>query len=396
MYTTLPKNEIEGRIERLRTLMAEWGVELSLIIYIPDLFYFTGVAQQGILVIDSDSEPLFFVRRYHERALAESPIRDIIKINSPTEIVQFLGNRLREIKTIGLELDVMPVNFYDRIKQIIEGKEFVDISNMVRQTRAVKSDLEIGLMRRSGQNLVRMMQMAGAFIREGRKEHEVISDMIKFALDEGHIGMIRMRNWNQDIPFGHVLSGESGAVGSYAESPLGGKGRHPSSPFGPGDREIRAAEPVIVDVMWVEEGYITDMTRVYSIDEIKDAEITTAHELAVEILRGAEMRLGPKQSSRVILEESIKLATERGRAESFMGLPGNNVKFLGHGIGIEVDEFPFFADGFDFSLEEGMTLALEPKFVLPGKGAVGVENTYLIKDDGFEILTVMEEGIIVI
>jgi Xaa-Pro dipeptidase len=396
MYTNLPKHEIDSRIKRFQALMTELGVDISLIIYNPDLFYFTGVVQQGILMIEREDEPVFFVRRYHERAVAESPLRRIERINSPTEIVQFLGSKLKEVKRIGLELDVMPVNFCNRITQIFENKEFVDISFMVRRTRSVKSALEIELMRRSGRNLVRLMNVAGDRIKEGKKEHEVISDIVKFALDEGHAGTIRMRNWNQEIPFGHVLSGESGCVGSFADTPLGGQGRHPSSPFGPGDREIKAEEPIIVDIMWVEEGYITDMTRVFSIGEIHDQEITGAHDLAILILRGAEKRLKPHQSSKVIIEESRKLALEGGLEKSFMGLPGNNVKFLGHGIGIEVDEFPFFADGIDFTLEEGMTFALEPKFVLKGKGAVGVENTYLIKPEGFENLTEMEEGIIVI
>ncbi len=396
MYQTLPEGEIESRIRRFQALLSDSGVDVSLIIYNPDLFYFTGVVQQGILVIDSQDEPVFFVRRYYERAVAESPLRHIIKIESPADIARHLGTRFREVKRVGLELDVIPVNFFKRLKEIMTGKEFVDISHLVRSVRSVKSDLEIELMRRSGRNLVRMMEHAGACIRKGKKEHQVIADITRFALDEGHMGTIRMRNWNQDIPFGHVLSGESGAMGSFSDTPLGGKGRHPITPFGPGNREIREREPIIVDIMWVEEGYITDMTRVYSIGEIKDKEVTGAHSLAMAILRRAEKRLKPGQSTKAIEAESRMHAAEGRLNDFFMGLPGNNVKFLGHGLGIEIDEFPFFADGLDFVLQEGMTFALEPKFILPGKGAVGVENTYLIRQNGFENLTEMEENIIVI
>jgi Xaa-Pro aminopeptidase len=149
-------------------------------------------------------------------------------------------------------------------------------------------------------------------------------------------------------------------------------------------------------MMWVEEGYATDMTRVYSIGMIEDEEILKAHETAMRILSTAEMRLKPQRSSKAILKESVNIAAEQGLIHYFMGVPGNNVAFLGHGIGIEVDEFPFIAEGLDFTLKEGMTLALEPKFVLPGKGAVGVENTYVISPDGCENLTEMEVEIIVI
>ncbi|NIS73801.1 MAG: M24 family metallopeptidase [Deltaproteobacteria bacterium] len=396
MYRTLAKDEIESRIERFLVRMKDAGVDIALVVHIPDLFYFTGVVQQGILLVEAGEEPIYFVRRYHERAVLESPLKNIVRITSPAEIVPYLGSRYHRVKSVGLELDVMPVSFYDRLTGIFAGKEFVDISTMIREVRSVKSAFEIELMKRSGKKLVRLMQAAGESIREGKKEHEVFSEMVKFALDKGHSGTIRMRNWNQDIPFGHVLSGESGAVGTYTDTPLGGRGRHPLSPFGPGERVIKREEPIIVDMMWVEEGYATDMTRVYSIGKIEDGEILKAHETAMRILRSAEMRLKPRRSSKAILKESVNIAAEQGLINCFMGVPGNNVAFLGHGIGIEVDEFPFIAEGLDFTLKEGMTLALEPKFVLPGKGAVGVENTYVISPDGCKNLTEMEEEIIVI
>jgi Xaa-Pro aminopeptidase len=70
------------------------------------------------------------------------------------------------------------------------------------------------------------------------------------------------------------------------------------------------------------------------------------------------------------------------------------VKFLGHGIGLEIDELPVLARGFKQPLEAGMTIAIEPKFTFPGIGVVGIENSYLITDDGFENLCISREGII--
>jgi len=81
-------------------------------------------------------------------------------------------------------------------------------------------------------------------------------------------------------------------------------------------------------------------------------------------------------------------------AANFMGPPGYNTKFIGHGIGIEVDEFPFVAKGAPSVLAPGMVFALEPKFVFPGEGAVGLENTYLVTADGFETLTPLDEGVL--
>ncbi len=79
---------------------------------------------------------------------------------------------------------------------------------------------------------------------------------------------------------------------------------------------------------------------------------------------------------------------------NFMGAPGYNTKFIGHGVGIEVDEMPFIAKGMSAVLVPGMAFTLEPKFVFPGEGAVGIENTYLVTPEGYEKLTILEEGVI--
>jgi Xaa-Pro aminopeptidase len=75
-------------------------------------------------------------------------------------------------------------------------------------------------------------------------------------------------------------------------------------------------------------------------------------------------------------------------SEHFMGVsPGNRVKFLGHGVGLNIDDFPVIAKGFDEPLEENMVLALEPKYALWGLGMAGVEDTYRVTARGGECLT---------
>jgi Xaa-Pro dipeptidase len=71
------------------------------------------------------------------------------------------------------------------------------------------------------------------------------------------------------------------------------------------------------------------------------------------------------------------------------------VRFIGHGVGLELDELPVLAAG-DLRLEEGMVFALEPKFVLPGLGAVGIENTWLVGREGVTPLTVAPDDIVTV
>jgi Xaa-Pro aminopeptidase len=90
-----------------------------------------------------------------------------------------------------------------------------------------------------------------------------------------------------------------------------------------------------------------------------------------------------------------EMATAAGLAEHFMGAGGERVRFLGHGVGMEIDELPILAPGFDQPLEEGNVVAIEPKFVFPGRGAVGIENMYAVTASGFETLTTAPEELIV-
>jgi Xaa-Pro dipeptidase len=142
--------------------------------------------------------------------------------------------------------------------------------------------------------------------------------------------------------------------------------------------------------MWAQDGYLVDMARTYSIGPMH-AKMEEAHEHAVSVLRTIEAGIRPGAVAGDLYDAGLAVAAATPYAENFMGPPGYNTKFIGHGIGIEVDEFPFVAKGATTVLAPGMVFALEPKFVFPGEGAVGLENTYLVTADGFETLTPLPE-----
>ncbi len=395
-YELVPKEEITNRIQRFRELLAENGIDVAVIVQSADLFYFTGIVQQGILLVFADDEPIFFVRKSFDRARRETPLSRVEEISSPSDIPSRIGNESTSGRVVGFEMDVIPAWLLGRLSEILSPSSVMDITHLIRTARAVKSEYEIRKMKESGKRLVSLVEKAKEVIREGVSEVEVAGRIVDFALSNGHGGIIKMRNWNQDLTVAHVLSGENGSVETFTDTPLGGKGLHTGFPFGPSERRIERGEPVIVDVMWVHEGYTTDMTRVFSVGGIKDEKLLEAHDLAIEIIRSIEKMLVPGSGTRLIYEEAVSLAEKNGFSEYFMGYGKNRVKFVGHGIGIEVDEYPFFAEKLDFLLEEGMTVAIEPKFVFPGKGAVGVENTYLITREGPENLTKLDEKIIIL
>ena len=102
----------------------------------------------------------------------------------------------------------------------------------------------------------------------------------------------------------------------------------------------------------------------------------------------------PGASCHDIYRTGWEEARRLGYEEQFMGPPDYKTRFIGHGIGLEIDEYPFIAQNHDYPLAAGMTFALEPKMVFPGEGAVGIENTFAVGEAGTEKLTSAEETLI--
>lgn len=140
-------------------------------------------------------------------------------------------------------------------------------------------------------------------------------------------------------------------------------------------------------------GYVIDQTRTVVFGSLPD-DLAYAYDASERILRSAEGLLRPGTVCEQLYAESLRLADDAGLADHYMGYGRDQVKFLGHGIGLEVDELPVLARGFNYPLEAGMVIAVEPKFTFPGRGVVGIENSYAITTDGFEKLTISREGLI--
>jgi len=393
MYRLTPKEEISGRLAAFRERLADAGLDAGFVVQNADLFYFTGSIQQGILVVPAAGEPVYFVRKVYERAVSESTVEIIEKIASPKEIPAWFEKRGISFRTIGFEMDVMPVSTFNRYAALFAGSKPEDASTIIRELRSVKGPCEIEAMRTCGKKLSALLSGARKDIRIGMTETGLQGILQGKAIAAGHTTVARMRAWNQEVGLGCIISGPDAAVPSYADFPTSGKGTCPYVPCGQGYRAFEKNEPIIVDTMWAQDGYLVDMARTYAIGTLPE-KMRMAHEFAVKIMRNIESATRPGAVAGDLYEIGMEMASRSPFASCFMGPPGYNVRFIGHGIGIEADEFPFIAKGAKTVLAPGMTFALEPKFVFPGEGAVGLENVYLVTDSGFEKLTHMDEEII--
>jgi Xaa-Pro aminopeptidase len=381
-----PQDEIEKRIAVLQRVLARKGLDAVLILQKTDLFYFTGTIQQASLYVPADGEPLLMVNKVLARAKAESSIARILPLASAKLIPEKLRHcGLPLPRRIGLELDVLPTNLYFSHQEIFKGAEIVDISTEIRLQRAVKSAYEIELMRAAAACSDRVAACVPDLLREGITEIELAGRIEAEARRMGHQGIVRMRLWGSEMFYGHLLSGSSGAVPSYLASPTGGSGVGPAVAQSASFRVIRRHEPVLVDYVFAYRGYVSDHARIFAIGSLAD-ELVQAHRAMLELQTRLMSMARPGAVSGLIYDFGLDYATKRGYGDHFMGAGKERIRFVGHGVGLELDEFPFLNAGQTMPLQEGMVIALEPKVVFPGKGAVGVENTHVVTRDGLQQL----------
>ena len=389
MYDThlnTPKAEIDARIHQFQAALKRLNVEASLILQKTDLFYFSGTIQQASLYVPAEGEPILMVNRILERARAESPLERIVPLPSPSKIPEILKRfGCAPPGRLGLELDVLPANLFLRYGEIFKGTERVDVSTGIRLLRAVKSAFEIALIREAAEYSDRVAGRVPALLREGMTEIELAGRVEAEARRLGHQGIVRMRMWGAELFYGHLLAGPSGGVPSYHSSPTGGKGVSPAVAQSASFRPIQRNEPVMVDYVFAYRGYISDHTRLFSLGPVPD-DLVQAHQAMLTLQEQIKKRAKPGAMSGSIYDFALRYVSDRGYAEHFMGGSGERVRFVGHGVGLELDEFPFLNTGQTMALQENMVIAVEPKLIFPGRGVVGIENTHVVTKDGLEQL----------
>ena len=379
-----PKSEIDQRIAHLKKQLAENQIEAALFLQRADLFYFSGTIQEAHLFIPVESEPILMVYKNIDRANAESSLARIVPLASTKAIPEILRQYDVTLPpTIGMELDVLPVNLYRHYQKMFTDRRLVDISHLIRLVRAQKSPYEIELIQQAARLSDEVAAQVPALLREGMTELELAGLVEAEARKRGHQGVVRMRLFGSEMFYGHLMAGPSGAVPSFLSSPTGGTGASPAVAQGPGFRPIQQHEPILVDYVFALNGYYSDHARIFSIGELPE-DLMAAHAAMIELQDLIKQEAKPGVACGAIYDLALEWTRNRGYDNHFMGVGKERIRFVGHGVGIELDEYPFLAAGQKLELQAGMTLALEPKLIFPEKGVVGVENTHVVTDNGLE------------
>jgi Xaa-Pro aminopeptidase len=391
---TVPEQETECRIRNLQLALQKMDLEGAFILQNVDLFYFSGTIQTSVLFIPQQGDPVLMVQKGLQRAQQESPLRHIFPATGRGQIKKVLRDfGFLDLKRIGLEMDVLPTSLYFRYQQTFPEYDWSDVSGAIQRLRMIKTPYEVEQIRRAARILDKGYSAIKEIIREGMTELEIDGHLALIARREGHMGILRMRGWNQEMTYAHVLSGESGATISFLDSPHGGKGNTPAMAQGASFRRIGRNEPIGIDYGVGINGYLADQFRTFVIGDLP-ADLLKAYDCSIEIHDLFVKEAKPGVSSSDLYRLALKRIEKTGFGEHFMGYGEGKVRFIGHGLGLEIDEHPILAPRFNQRLEPGMVIALEPKFVFPGKGVVGLEDDYLVTATGVERLSITDQRVI--
>ncbi|TWH56299.1 Xaa-Pro aminopeptidase [Desulfitobacterium sp. LBE] len=382
------KSEYERRLKGFQAILAQQEIDGALLVQRADTLYFTGTAQNLHLYIPQTGNPLLLVYRNMERVLAESPWEafPLTGMSKLPELISEHGHPLP--KVMGLEYDVLPVANYLRYEKIFSQTRLVDISYPLRLFRAVKSAEEIARLEENGRVYAQLLAYASTVLRSGMTEIELEGLLEAKARMLGHETMLRTRAFGFEFHFGGVVAGPQGAISGYFDGPVTGLGASYAHPLGPSHTPIQAGDMVMMDLVIAQEGYQVDATRMLVIGE-PSQKMAEAYQLSCEIQERARLALIPGRKTGDVYAELVDwVERETPYAGNFMGYGQNRVRFIGHGVGLELDELPTISKGAQEILAPGMTIAVEPKFIFPGEGAVGVEDTLVIEGEkGARFLT---------
>lgn len=369
--------ELKLRRDKIRALMAQQGIDAALITCNVNLIYTYGRVVSGYLYLPLNAPARLFIKRPND--IEGEHIHPIRKPEQITGLLKECGLPL-PVKLM-LEGDELPFTEYNRLAACFPETEVVSCGTaLIRQARSIKTPIEIEMFRRSGIAHAKAYEQIPSVYQPGMTDRQLSVEIERLMRLEGCLGIFRVFGQSMEIFMGSLLAGDNAAVPSPYDFALGGKGLDPSLPGGVSGTLLQAGQCFMVDMGGNFYGYMGDMSRVFSIGKLPE-QAYAAHQTCLEIQEEIVAMAKPGTVCEDMYNKAIEIVTKAGFADYFMGVD-QKAKFIGHGIGLEINEMPVLAPRMKQELEPGMVFALEPKIVLPGIGPVGIENSWAVTTDG--------------
>ena len=395
----VPVTELEGRQARLAEMLAEAGLPGALIQHPVDLYYYGGGRQDGSLFVPAKGAggseeaggdgPVAFVRRSLKRAKWEAGGDDAPHLVETFPRLSTLAEHLRGrdvTSAPSLQFGEAPASFTSRFASALSSLgEAGDATGVIHRQREIKSDWEIEQMETAASVQYRMFEAVLAIGGEGVSELDMVAAAEAVSRCEGFGGTVQMRRYPLQCDRGVIVAGRAGGIPSFFDSAVGGTGPHPLSGMGSGFTKVKKGDPVLVDLVHAHRGYMVDATRMFCVGRLNATwqqrldDMQVIKEEVVDVLdRGLNCSAA--------WEAGRSMAEQLGYSDHLMGTSPDQSRFLGHSIGLQLDESPVVAAGFDRPLPEGGTMAIEPKVVY-AEGSVGTEDTWIRDEEGMRPIT---------
>ncbi|MFJ7726465.1 M24 family metallopeptidase [Neobacillus sp. NPDC097160] len=381
------------RIKNLQKNLKLNNISAALIMYSRDLFYYSGTAQPSNLFIPESGEPILFTRRAHEmtkeatwmaQTFQATSMKDMLSILSDLNVLPQKGSH------IGVQKDVLPTNIGFSLQKNLRDYTIVNVSKLIMQQRLVKDFTEIESIRKSIELWKEGHKAILRTLETGMTEYELAANMEYAVRKNGGDGVVWFRRWDGCLPGGGIVTSGPNAweVSGHAMT-VTGIGMSESLPWGASKRKIQTGDLVVVDYGICREGYHADMARTYCLGKPSVKQLDLWNRL-VELHLSVIDKIRPGVTGEELYLFAEQLAKNEGLLENFMGVGNSRGKYIGHSIGLEIDEDPVLGLGFTQPLPDGAVITIEPKFMVPGLGAVMIEDDILITKTSYEILSTID------
>lgn len=339
---------------RLTTLQKHLIHEAAIIEDPTNLLYLTGLClSRGILMVTKDDAVLFVDGRYFATAErhAPCPIR-LLKEGGLEDLREWLEGR--NVKHLSFDSTLTTYDRFTELAQSFSGIELAPQKAMLLRQRSIKDGKELALLKKAQALTYRGFQHVESLLREGVTEEELAFEFEQFVRKHGASG----------LSFGSIIAfGENGAYPHYRA----------------GKAKLQRNQAVLIDVGAIVDEYKGDLTRVVFFGE-PNPMIQKWLKLTQQAQKKALDAIRPGVSVKELDLAARSVFKEHGVEEKF-------IHGLGHGVGLEVHEFPSLkstgADR-DIKLVKGMVVTIEPGLYEPGIGGVRWEDMICVTDDGYE------------
>ena len=380
--------ELKLRRDKIRVLMAQQEIDAALITCNVNLIYTYGRVVSGYLYLPLNAPARLFIKRPNN--IEGEHIHSIRKPEQLPDLLKECGLPLPA--KLMLEGDELSYTEYTRLAACFLETTVVNGTPLIRKARSVKTNIEIEMFRRSGIAHTKAYEQIPFVYRPGMTDRQLSIEIERLMRLEGCLGIFRTFGQSMEIFMGSLLAGDNATAPAPYDFALGGEGLDPSIPIGANGALLQPGQSFMVDMGGNFYGYMGDMSRVFSIGKLPE-KAYAAHQTCLDVQAAVIEKAKPGAVCEDLYNTAIDIVTKAGFADYFMGV-GQKAKFIGHGIGLEINEAPVLAPRMKQELEPGMVFALEPKIVLPGVGPLGIENSWVVTADGVEKLTLCKEEII--